>query len=341
MAQPAGRGIYTICKFWLGRVIEPGTRDVTTGLSSPLRGIVLKCASVTVFTVMAALVKATSAPEIGVPPGQQVFFRSIFAVPVILAWLVWRREWRGGLQSARPMGHVYRGLAGTAAMGFGFWALALLSLPEATAIGYASPLLVVVFAGMFLGEDVRAFRLGMVALGLCGVLIVLSPQLGSGAGDADPVRMLGAMVALTGAICTALAMIFVRKLVQVERTSAIVFWFSITASGLSLLTLPFGWVLPDLPTLALLVTTGLLGGVGQILLTSAYRHADASVIAPFDYVSILLAVAIGWWFFAEVPGLPVILGAAIVILAGIMIIWRERKLGLERAAQRKASTPQG
>ncbi|WP_304616305.1 DMT family transporter [Paracoccus sp. (in: a-proteobacteria)] len=314
---------------------------MTSGTSSPLRGILLKCASVTVFTIMAALIKATSGPESGVPPGQQVFFRSIFAVPVILAWLVWRRELREGLYSPRPLGHVYRGLAGTAAMGFGFWALALLSLPEATAIGYASPLLVVIFAGMFLGEDVRAFRLGMVALGLCGVLVVLSPQLRAGVGEADPLRLLGAMAALTGAICAALAMIFVRKLVRSERTSAIVFWFSITGSGLSLLTLPFGWVLPDGRTLVLLVMTGLLGGVGQILLTSAYRHADASVVAPFDYVSMLLAVAIGWWFFAEVPGLPVILGSALVIVAGIMIIWRERRLGLERASQRKASTPQG
>ena len=103
------------------------------------------------------------------------------------------------------MGHVYRGIIGTAAMGLNFWALSLLSFPEATAIGYAAPLLVVVFAAMFLGEDVRLFRLGMVGMGLAGVLIVLSPQLNmSGAGDYR--NQLGAVVALGGAFCAALAL---------------------------------------------------------------------------------------------------------------------------------------
>lgn len=302
---------------------------------SPLRGIALKCASVTVFVLMASLIKAT-AESAGVPPGQQVFFRSFFALPVIFIWLLWQRELRVGLVTANPMGHMYRGLVGTAAMGLNFWALSLLALPEATAIGFAAPLLVVILAGMFLGENVRAFRLGMVGLGLAGVLIVLSPQVRAGAGG-DPLRMLGAVVALGGAGAAALAQIFVRQLVQVERTSAIVFWFSVTSTGLSLLTLPFGWILPQPYVLAQLVLTGLLGGLGQILLTSAYRHADASVVAPFDYVAMILAVAIGWWVFAEVPGPEVLVGSALVILAGILIIWREHKLGLERRRQRKAT----
>ncbi|WP_410216610.1 DMT family transporter [Paracoccus sp. (in: a-proteobacteria)] len=313
---------------------------MTSTTSAPLKGIMLKCFSVTVFTVMAALVKATSTGDLAVPAGQQVFFRSIFAVPVILVWLAFRSELRIGLTTFRPMGHVYRGLVGTAAMGFNFWALSLLPFPEVTAIGYAAPLLVVIFAGMFLGEDVRAFRLSMVGLGLAGVLIVLSSQLSNHV-DADPRRLLGAVSALMGALCAALAMIFVRKLVQDERTSAIVFWFSITSTVLGLMTLPFGWVVPDLRTAMMLIMTGLLGGVGQILLTSAYRYADASVVAPFDYASMILAVLIGWWIFDEMPTPRVIVGAVVVIAAGILIIWREHKLGLERTRQRKATTPQG
>lgn len=306
----------------------------------PLLGILLKCCSVTVFTAMAATVKATSEGGLGVPPGQQVFFRSLFAVPVILVWLVLRGELRVGLTTFRPMGHFYRGIIGTAAMGLGFWALALLPFPEVTAIGYAAPLLVVIFAAMFLGEDVRIFRLSMVGLGLAGVLIVLSPQLGS-KGAADAARTLGTVLALGAAVCAALAQIFVRKLVQEERTSAIVFWFSITSTVLALTTLPFGWVLPDAQTAALLVMTGLLGGLGQILLTSSYRFADASLIAPFEYVSMILAVLIGWFVFGEAPTPVVLGGAGLVILAGILIILRERQLGIERNRQRKAMTPQG
>ena len=91
----------------------------------------------------------------------------------------------------------------------------------------------------------------------------------------------------------------------------------------------------------MLVAIGLLGGVAQILLTSAYRYADASLIAPFDYVSMVLALLIGWFVFAEAPTGAMLAGAALVILAGILIIWRERQLGLERNRQRKAMTPQG
>ncbi len=305
----------------------------------PLLAILLKCGSVAVFTLMAAVVKTTS-EGMEVPPGQQVFFRSFFAIPVILGWLLWEGELGTGLRTFRPMGHFYRGIIGTISMGLGFWALALLSFPEVTAIGYAAPLLVVIFAAMFLGEDVRLFRLSMVGLGLAGVLIVLSPQLNLG-GTADRARQLGAVVALGAAACAALAQIFVRKLVQEERTSAIVFWFSVTSSVIGLLTLPFGWVMPDAPTVALLVLTGLLGGLGQILLTSAYRFADASLVAPFEYASMVLAVLIGWFVFGEAPTLAVIVGASVVILAGTLIIWRERRLGLERNRQRKAMTPQG
>lgn len=303
----------------------------------PVRGILLKIASVLVFIVMASLIKYTSA---SVPPGEAVFFRSLFAMPVILAWLGWRHELRKGLQTAQPMGHVWRGVVGTMAMGLGFAGLAFLPLPEVTAIGYAAPLLVVIFAAMFLGEEVRLFRISAVVVGMVGVLIVLSPRLSVGA-DLSHAEALGAMLVLGGAVFAALAQIFVRKLVATESTSAIVFYFSLTATLLSLVTLPFGWVLPSPTEVALLIMAGLLGGVGQVLLTSSYRHADASVIAPFEYVSILFALGIGYWVFSEVPTLSMLGGAVLVVLAGIMIIWRERQLGIERARQRKAMTPQG
>lgn len=225
-------------------------------------------------------------------------------------------------------------------MGLGFASLGFLPLPEVTAIGYAAPLLVVVFASMFLGEEVRLFRLSAVFVGLAGVLIVLSPRLSVG-NDVSHAQALGAMLALSGAVFAALAQVTVRKLVATEATSAIVFWFSITAAGLSLITLPFGWVLPSPGQAAILVLTGLIGGVGQIFLTSSYREADASLVAPFDYVSIIFALVIGYWGFGEVPTGTMLIGASIVVAAGILIIWRERQLGLKRAQQRKAMTPQG
>jgi drug/metabolite transporter (DMT)-like permease len=303
----------------------------------PLRGIALKIASVIVFITMASLIKSVADR---VPPGQVVFFRSFFALPVILVWLWLRHELKQGVGTKNPLGHLWRGLVGTTSMGLGFAGLAFLPLPEVTAIGYAAPLLTVIFAAMFLGEEVRGFRIGAVVLGLVGVLIVLSPRL-TVTGGATHAESLGAMLVLTSAVFAALAQIFVRKLVATERTATIVFWFSITASGLALCTVPFGWVMPTATEAMLLVGAGLLGGIGQILLTSSYREADASVIAPFEYVSILFALGIGYWVFAEVPTLTMLGGAALVVAAGILIIWRERQLGLERARQRKAMTPQG
>ncbi|MBP6737807.1 MAG: DMT family transporter, partial [Rhodobacteraceae bacterium] len=299
----------------------------------------LKLGSVLIFIVMSAMIKTTAAH---VPAGQTVFFRSFFAIPVIVAWLAMRHELRTGFRAINPLGHVWRGLMGTCAMGLGFAGLGYLPLPEVTAIGYAAPLLTVIFAAMFLGEEVRAFRITAVILGLTGVMIVLSPRLTLIEGETTGHReAFGAMLVLGGAVFAALAQVFVSKLVLTEKTPAIVFWFSLTATGLSLLTVPFGWVVPTPMETATLVAAGLLGGVGQILLTSSYREADASVVAPFDYASMIFALLIGYFFFAEVPSWTMLGGAALVVLAGILIIWRERKLGLERARRRKAMSPQG
>ena len=306
---------------------------------NPLRGIGLKILSVSVFTLMAVCIKA-AAPR--VPPGEAVFFRSFFAIPVILSWLVLANNLRHGLDTRNPMGHLWRGLVGTTAMGLGFTALGLLPLPEVTALGYAAPLLTVIFAAMFLGEQVRAFRLTAVALGLVGVVIVLSPRLTiTDVEVASKLQTIGAMAALLGAVFAALAQVFVRKLVHAEQTAAIVFYFSLTASILSLATLPFGWVVPTGREAALLVAAGLFGGVGQILLTESYRHAETSVIAPFEYVSIMLALVLGYFVFEEIPTATMLGGAAMIVAAGLFIIWREHKLGLERAKARKVITPQG
>ena len=304
----------------------------------PVKGIVLKLCAVVLFIVMSAMIKAASEQ---VPPGQAVFFRSAFAIPVILIWIALRGQLRTGLKARNPMGHVWRGLMGTVAMGLGFAALGLLPLPEATALGYAAPLLTVVFAAMFLDERVGLYRIGMVLLGMAGVVIVLAPRLTAFGGETvEVMQAVGALSALTGAICAALAQIYIRKMVATEQTSAIVFYFSITSASLSLLTLPFGWVMPGASTATLLIGAGLLGGMGQIFLTSAYRFADASVVAPFDYASIIFALGIGYVIFDEVPTRTMLMGAALVILAGCLIIWRERQLGLKRGRALAVRPPQ-
>lgn len=306
---------------------------------SSFTGIALKLASVVLFVVMSALIKATTED---VPTGQAMFFRSFFALPVILGWLMWRHDLRTGLRTSRPMGHVWRGLIGVCGMGFGFSSLAYLPLPDVTAIGFAAPLMTVIFAALILGERLRVYRMSAVLLGLVGVVVILAPRLSISSGGAmESAAQIGVILVLASAMFRALAQIHIRRLAQTEQTAAIVFYFSMTTTLLSLLTLPFGWTMPDAGAIAMLICAGLIGGVAQIFITSAYRFADAAVIAPFDYASILFAMIIGYVFFADVPTPQMLLGSAIVILSGLLIIWRERALGLKRGKARPTLTPQG
>jgi len=271
-----------------------------------------------------------------------MFFRSFFALPVILGWLYMRGDLSTGLRTNRPMGHVWRGLIGIGGMGFGFASLGYLPLPDVTAIGFAGPLMTVLLAALILGERLRIYRLSAVLLGLVGVSVILAPRLTVFSGEAlESTAQLGVILVLISAMFRALVQVHVRRLAQTEQTSAIVFYFSITTTVLSLLTLPFGWTMPDSSAIAMLVCAGLLGGVAQIFITSAYRFADAAVIAPFDYASILIAMVLGYVFFADVPTPQMLIGSAIVITSGLLIIWRERSLGLQRGNARPNLTPQG
>ncbi|GAA4221212.1 DMT family transporter [Sagittula marina] len=303
---------------------------------SPMRGIALKLASVFLFTIMASLIKAASD---FVPAGEAVFFRSALAMPVIIAWLAMRGDLKTGLKAKRPLMHGWRGLIGVSAMGCNFAALGLLPLPEVTVLGYAAPMLTVLLAAVMLGERLRLFRMTAVLLGLAGVAVVMWPRLAFN--DLSDAAFWGVVLILVSAVMRALAQIQIRRMVAVEETSAIVFYFSLTATMFSLLTLPFGWSWPELPVLGMLVASGLIGGVAQIFLTSSYRFAGAAVLAPFEYASILFAIIFGYMFFGEVPTVNVLAGAGIVIVAGIGIILRERQLGLKRGKARPNMTPQG
>lgn len=306
-------------------------------VGGPLRGIVLKVVSVCFFVVMATLLKATET----IPAGELVFFRCFFAILPVVAYLLWKRQLRSALYTKNPLGHVVRAFVGVGSMSLGFFALTRLPLPESTAIGYAAPLLIVVFSALLLKERVHIFRWTAVLVGLFGVIIILWPRLTlfSGGGVVGDGEAIGAAAAFGAAILSAFAMMQVRRLVQTERTEAIVVYFFICASLLSLATIPFGWVMPTPQQAALLIGAGFAGGIGQLLLTSCYRYADMSVIAPFEYVSLILTIAIGFLVFSDVPTLTMIAGAVIIVGSGIAVILREHYLGLDRLKAREANTP--
>jgi drug/metabolite transporter (DMT)-like permease len=306
---------------------------------NPVRGIACKLISVALFLIMQVCIKATG-PD--VPAGQITFFRSAFALVPILLYLAYLHNLRTAFYTRNIFGHFKRGFFGILSMGFGFYGLTLLPLPEAIAIGYASPLMAVVFAALMLGEKVRIFRWSAVCVGMIGVLIILYPKLSVlQAGGLDAKEGIGAISVLIAAALSGLAMVQVRQLVQTEKTPTIVLYFSLTGALMALLSLPFGWNWLAMDQAALLIGSGIAGGVAQIFLTESYRHAEVSTIAPFEYSSIILGSVAAFFIFGDIPTTTMLIGTSIVIAAGISIIYREHRLGLQRKAAKKVSPPAG
>jgi drug/metabolite transporter (DMT)-like permease len=295
------------------------------------KAILLKLASALLFALLSALVRYLGE---SVPLGQQVFFRSAFAIVPVVLIFAWRQELHHALRTRRPFGHIGRGAISVAGMFLNFAALARLPLSDAIAITFASPFITVVFAAAFLGERVRIYRWSAVLVGFAGVIVMLWPyldlkQFGPG-GTATAAAAVGAACALASAFTNAGSVIQTRRLTTTESTSSIVFYFSLICAIGGLATLPFGWVIPSGAQLAALIGLGLIGGLAHVLLTESYRHAPASLVAPLDYSTMLWAFILGYALFGEIPTVYVFVGAAIVAGAGIFVIWRERQLGLAR-----------
>lgn len=292
---------------------------------NPLIGIGLKIISTFAFLAMSTLVKLASS---NMPIGELMFFRAFFALIPLGIWLWWTDELRNAVKTTRLGGHLVRSISGSGGMYFGFASLALLPLPDATALGYLSPIVATVLASILLKEVVRPYRWAAIGIGFLGTFImaaphVLQPDLAKlyTAGPA-----LGALAGLTASACNGFSSIQIRKLAQIERTGTIVFYFLMVTSLVGLSTSLFEWREPTLNEAALLICSGILGGIGQILITASYRYADASVIVSFEYSTLVWAVAIGFFVFGDIPHLAVFFGALLVIASGLYVVYRERQL---------------
>ena len=291
-------------------------------MSPVAKGISLKLSSTLAFALMVTLIKLVSDQ---IPPGEVLFARAFFGMVPVLVMLMVTGTFPRALRTRNKAGHIKRALVGTTSMFCWFASIVYLPLPDTTAINYSSPLFAVLFAALLLGERVRTYRYIAVAVGFVGVMIVLSEHLSDFSGIVDEGRRLGAVLSLFSAVFAALAMITVRELTATESTAAIVFYFSASATVMSFITLPFGWVIPTGTEALILIAAGLFGGIGQLLMTTAYRYAEASVIAPFDYANMIWITTLSYAVFADVPSNLVFLGSAIVIGSGIFVFWRERR----------------
>ncbi len=269
------------------------------------------------FAAMNAGVKLLS-PHLR--PVEIGFFRQFFS----LAPILWALARRGGvtiLKTDLPMGHLFRGLIGNSAMIVSFLAVSWLPLADATALSFTSPLFVTALSAPLLGEAVGAHRWSAVAVGFAGVIVLTHPGAawfahGAGAGTA---------AGLIAGLMSALMMITIRQLSRTEQPVTIVFYFASIGVVVFGCLLPFFWVMPTKWEWAGLVAIGVLGGFSQLAMTGAYRHAPASTLAPFGYVSIVFSTMFGFAIWRELPGLRVLTGAAIVTGSGLYIIYREAR----------------
>jgi drug/metabolite transporter (DMT)-like permease len=279
-----------------------------------LRGIASMLLAVAIFSCMDALIKWLSATY---PTIEIVFFRSCFAFVPLLAALL--KGGRAALRTRRPLAQAGRAMVGLVSMVAFFYCFRIMPLADVFGIAFSAPLFVTALSVPLLGERVGIRRWSAVAVGFVGVLIMLRPDSG--------VFASASWIALFATVLYALGQIFVRDLTRTETTTCIVFYVTLTTTVASAVAMPFQWVTPSAVDAPLLAAVGILGGVAQLAFTRAFRLAPAAVISPFDYTGLLYAAIIGYAVWGDVPTLPFLIGAMIVIASGLYILHRETRLG--------------
>lgn len=290
-------------------------------------GISLKILSALCSTLMLACVKGLHG---SIPTGEVIFFRSFVAMFPLLTWLKIQGNVLESLKTKNIPGHIIRGFSGTGGMYFNYLALVYISLADATALSYAAPLFTVIMAACLLKEHVHFSRWMGVLVGFSGIMIMLFSTLTSdsslfSSGQFHSEMCLGILFALLGAGCTATSNVQIRFLNGIEKPGAIVFYFSLMTTVIGLMTVFWGWRVPTYFQLLLLAGCGFFGGMAQILVTLSLRYTDASLLAPFDYTTLVWSMIIGYVFLNSLPGPATLIGAVVVAGAGIYTVLSDRR----------------
>ena len=281
-----------------------------------------------VFAGFTLITMNTLVKSIGprIPAAEMLFFRgafgSLFLLPLLL-WFGWR-----SVATRHPWMHLLRTGFGTASMFGVFYAVTHMPLADATAILFSSPLFATVFAAIILREAVGWRRAVATMVGFSGVLVMMRPG-----GDAIE---LATLIAVGAALLTGALAIIIRRLSGRDSPYVIIFWFTTAGSLIAVPPALAVWVTPlpgDWPLLALI---GLLGLIGQTAFTLAFSSGESSAIAPFDYMRLIFAGLFGYLFFAEIPDVWSLTGAAIIMSSTFYIMRREARLA--RARRMAAAT---
>jgi drug/metabolite transporter (DMT)-like permease len=289
-----------------------------------LLALALRLFGISCLSVMAVLVKLAS--DAGVHLGEIMFWRQSLAIPVVIIWVIAGPGGLASLKTLRFGAHVTRSALGLTSMGFYMGSITLLALPEATTLGFTTPIFATILAALVLREKVGKHRYAAVIAGFIGVLIIVQP-------GGNHIPPLGVAVGLTAAVMVSITSLQIRDMGRTEGAATTVFWFS------ALSTIPMGILLPFVMTphdsreWLLLTGIGTLGGIGQIGLTAALRLAPVSTVIGMDYISLFWSSLFGWLIWNYVPGAATWVGAMIIISSGLYIAWREHRLSLARTGE--------
>lgn len=285
----------------------------------PLLGIMLRLAAMAMLGIMFALVKLAGEHQVHII--ESLFWRQLAGLPAVILWLWWSGKLRE-IHTTRPGAHALRATLGLAAMALNFTAMLMLPMAEATTISFATPIFATVLPATMLGEPTGRYRWSAVALGFAGVLLAMRP-------GENIMHGAGPWAALAGALLTACVLIQIRRMSEAESAGAIVFWFSL--STLVPLSIGMIFVGRNHDAQSWMIIAGLAGSgaIAQLLLTSAMRHASVASIATMDYTGLIWSILFGLLIFGDLPAPGTWLGAPIIIIAGLFIVWRERRIAKE------------
>jgi len=304
---------------------RPATPDPPPAARARGRGIVLVLLAAASFALAAAFAKAIGSR---VPVAEVILFRNLFALPALMP-VILATGGMAALAARNPMSHVARTLFGMIGMVGAFYGYVHLPLATVTALGFTMPLFLTVLSVPLLGERVGWRRGVAVVVGFGGVLLMVQPGGAALAGQG-----LAVLLCLIGSLGWALAMITIRKMGEAgESSTAIVFWFTVGSALLAGIAAVPVWVWPTPLEWALLLGIGLVSALAQVLMTTAYRTGETSLLAPFEYSGIVWTTAVGAIVWGELPDAWDFAGIAILVAAGLFIWHREVTLGAGRSGR--------
>ena len=276
-------------------------------------GVLYGIASVACFAMMDASVKWLDM----FPVGQVLFSRFFFGlIPILM--LVPRSEFKTFYKTSRPKLHAFRAITGTLAIIALFIALREIPLADVVSLTFGGPIFVTLGSIFFLSEKVGIRRWLAVLIGFFGMLLIVKP-----AYEELNIYYIFPIIFCIFFACVALS---IRSLSSTEPNYRIALYFSLLSMIVGLLTLPFGWVMPNKFELFLLIFTGLVGSVANILLTVSLRYAEASLVTPTKYLNLVFAILLGYFIWSEIPKLLTIVGAGLIIISSVIIFMRESEL---------------